>query len=1270
MCQELGLPSIFREIFQEEVVDDLVSLHCMLFSIQYATARCWLDGGLKVELLIGHSFGQLTALSIAGSISCKDALRLISGRARLFQEQWGKEPGAMLSVECDRQDIESLVGLFNSQNVSQVDFACYNGPRAFVLAGDTSSIEKLEKACSSPEFPYRFKMMRLKNSRAYHSHLADGIIPALKKLADSIDIREPSIPVETCSKDGNWLHFTAEEVSKHTRQPVYFVDAVERITARLPSAVWLEAGSMTPIINMTRKILSSRSNSNTFIPTNLGPRDAMKSLANAATQLWLAGSKGHYWPFQGSSATKNTWCDLPPYQFEKVQHWIQYKPSAEVKSLESSQMSKPGESNLVSLVKHDISEDVFSVDTSNSIFQLAARGHAVAGQSLCPASMYIELAARCARAILGDVSGRVPEIEELVMSAPLGLSIDVNVFLRLTKIADARWHFVVLSESQAGYGETEHAKGHISFTPFNDPLLLSQTKLLKQLASNSRSDDILASSLTTGISGSMVYKVFSEVVEYAEYYRGVGSLSGLHNEAVGLVALPVHENLRLGSSVCDPIALDNFLQVAGIHVNCLSDRKSDEVFMCIAVEKILFSEAFMETISNLSTSDSNSWTVYSKYEKAGSKNITNNIFVYDRKNSLVLSIIGAIFRSVPFKSVVKSLSKLNGASGTASGTKLANISDSGYTSGTTSPTSLEERDDKQFKAEDSAPGHVPQLLGDVQVPLSDESIKISQIIEKVREMFAEIIEIPVAEVETTSTLDELGIDSLLVTEVQAEIQKRFNVNITPAEFLQLDDVLSVCQRIEPDSTEQHQKSINGHSKESAPGVAINDSLEYKDNEIDVNQTGANMAVMGHDAFSKVKGTYDQYSQTTGFTNFRTGAFLLQSQLVVKYVVDAFVSLGCDLSMLRAGDKVPMISYIPFHRKVVPQLYKILEAAGLIKDGLRTDLAVPQTPASVLHADMLRRFPQHTSETNLLHTTGQRLADCLSGKADPIGLIFRDATARALLSDVYLNAPMFKAGTMVLARYLSESLETVGGRREIKILELGAGTGGTTEYLLEELIRSKANFTYTFTDLSSSLVMAAKKKFKKYDFMHYTVLDIEKTPEQQFLGQYDIIISTNCIHATKDLVVSTTNIRRMLHPDGILCLCELTRNLFWFDLVFGLLEGWWLFNDGREHVLAHEDRWKHCLNTAGFQWVDWSNSPSEESDILRVITASPFKVTDSAELVRAETNTEHVQETIIFKEADGLALHADIYYPPKTTDSKKKLPVGKSHTGSRISRHSS
>lgn len=263
--------------------------------------------------------------------------------------------------------------------------------------------------------------------------------------------------------------------------------------------------------------------------------------------------------------------------------------------------------------------------------------------------------------------------------------------------------------------------------------------------------------------------------------------------------------------------------------------------------------------------------------------------------------------------------------------------------------------------------------------------------------------------------------------------------------------------------------------------------------------------------------------------------------------------------------------------------------------------------------------------------------------------------------------MFKTGTLLLVQYLSSVLERIGGSREVRILELGAGTGGTTKFIIQELagLGNKHRFSYTFTDLSSSLVAAARRKSSKWPFMHYTVLDVEKDPDPQLAGAYDIIISTNCIHATKDLVQSTTNIRKMLQADGVLCLVELTRNLFWFDLVFGLLEGWWLFSDSREHALADERRWERCLQAAGFEWVEWSDTASEESNILRVITASPFKLVPSLDTVisghdnRRNGNKHDLRQTMVFKRVDGLDLLADIYYPHEAVVHGRSLPVGES-----------
>ena len=1280
-CRDIGLPSIFPGIFDNTPVEDLVSLHCRLFSLQFSSAKCWLDSGVKIDSLIGHSFGQLTALCVADSMSVKDGLRLISGRARLMRDEWSQERGVMLSVEGDRPEIESLVRRVNLQQGCRVDFACYNGPRAFVLAGDTSSIDTLEEACQAAKSSSRIKTTRLKNSRAYHSYLAEPMLSGLADVVRSIRLQPPRIHVEACFPNGTSWNLNAESLVQHTRQPVYFSDAVQRIAERVPSAIWLEAGSASPVIAMIRRIVTSHPGSgNVLIPVDIGTRDATKNLANATCHLWKAGSRTRSWLFHRRQQHDYTKLILPPYQFEKTKHWIEYKHKTEAQADALSTRAESRERELVSLIQNQHNQAVFLVETSHPFFDLSARGHAVAGQSLCPASMYVELAARCATALLPTGSARrLPQIEDLIMSAPLGLSAGITVFVNLTaESPDGPWTFAVVSRPQTGFGETEHAKGRISLARPDDVVAAGRLKLLKRLARPSRAAQIRASPMATGLSGPMVYKVFRDVVEYAPYYHGVKHLTGLDNEAVGIVTVPTKHVLGLEAGVCDPISLDNFLQVAGIHVNCLSDRRESEVFMCTAVEEVFLSAGYLDN-----RAENRSWTVYTRYDAISRNSIANDIFVFDSDTQeLVLSVMGATFKSVPFKAVARSLSRLNTISSPTSAATSPKSSlslseqdheDLGYRS-LTPRTPIDEEMDFSLKSSsmETLRPHV-DFISLPKANVKQPPPKANQMVQTVRQILSEIIEIPLAEVPVNANFEDLGIDSLLVTEVLTEIQKHLRITMTPAEFQECPDIPTLCRHLEPEAVPA--VPVTNGSTKALRSVASSVAVVTESNSL--RQDPVKFARVSNECFATVKQTYDSYAKATGFANFRADVFPLQSQLVVQYVVEAFASLGCDISTVKAGSDIPALSYIPKHVKLVRQMYKVLEEAGLVvraNDAYqRTETKVSSVPSSTILAAMLAQFPQHSAETKLLHSTAQQLAECLSGTADPIGILFGDASARALLEDMYTNAPMFKAGTLLLADYLSSVLGRFGDpKRPVHILELGAGTGGTTKKLLEVLTASPngQNFTYTFTDLSSSLVVAAKRKFAKYPFMRYSVLDIEADPESSgLLGQFDIVISTNCIHATRDLVASTSHIRQMLRPDGILCLVEATRNLFWFDLVFGLLEGWWLATDGRDHPLADEHRWERDLKAAGFRWVDWSDSPSEESDVLRVITASPSEIVPALVLNgHREPSPIVTKETLVYKEVNGLGISADIYYPAEIVQSSQSFPVGEVHFPRHIALH--
>ncbi|RSL38167.1 hypothetical protein CEP53_015111, partial [Fusarium sp. AF-6] len=1267
VCLDLSAPSIFPAIFQGDAIEDLVLLHCALFSLQYATAMSWLDCGLEVDTLIGHSFGQLTALCVAGSISIRDSLRLVSGRARLLKDNLTADCGLMISAEGALEEVESLVNTINSEHDGQgVDFACYNGPTSFVIAGTSLAVAKLEEICRADNTVAKVRTTRLKNTHAYHSHLVDGILDGLTDLARSIEIKEPQTSIEACtSEPGSWT-FTPENVSQHSRLPVHFFNAVSRVAQKFESAVWLEAGSASPVIAMSRRILATiRPSENLLIPINLGTSSAVGNLGDALCQLWNGGHSVRPWHFDHRDARQHKMANVPSYRFQRSSLWIEYR--GDRGGLNSQAMTTQRQAEgIITLTSKSHNAATFVVSTSNPDFFLRVRGHVVHGSPLCPVSLYIELAV-CGGFDLSanDTSTRLPRVENLNISRPLNLASDREVFLDFEQgpLQDD-WSFIIRSTAGDSH-QQEHARGRLKLVSTSDAFTACQLQSLEKVARFSHCARVQASHRATSLGGSMVYKVFGGFVRYEPYYQGVESVCGVDSEAVGRVKAIGLGGSSISLGISDPTSLDNFFQVASIHVNCLLDRDRETVFISTAVDEILCSAKYMKD-----KSPGRSWIVFCKTSQHRDDRILSDVFAYDeRTKNLVVAIIGICFRQLPMNTT-------SGQKGSWCHERAPRqdtvITPRQRGDGTIRRSPLIGNDPHHpngdvFTPEVPAPSAAGPTAGAERLGASCELDR------QVRQILTDIIGINYDEIAHDAGLGSLGVDSLLVTEVLRAFRVQLQVDMTAADFQACQDVSAICglvkSRVRPKTEYRDNSASDQHGQDACtPGLSTpQTSVVQPANKKLYTDSGPNFAIEGRACFNKVKGDYRKYARETGFWGFCSNVFPSLLDLVVTYIAEALESSNINMRHLEANEHVPEIPHIPKHRKLVRQLYTILELAGVVRleNGifLRTARGLPSSHSSSLSDEILSKFPQHGVEMKLLRSTAARLAECLSGKEDALSILFGSTSARTLLETFYTDAPMFKAASTLLATYIRSLLCCNSARDSpVRILEIGAGTGGTTKEVVDMVMDTfdTKRLSYTFTDVSPSLVGAARRKFSHYPFVDYAVLDIEEDPSVNhtaLLNRFDIVISTNCVHATRDLVTSGRHICQLLKPHGIMCLIELTRNLYWLDLVFGFLDGWWLASDGRKHPLAHESLWDRELRSAGFQWVDWSTDLSRESDMLKLIVASPSR-TQSADTYNHDHHSSPLvtQEAVPFKEVDDIVLYADLHYPPRTFEAGKAAPV--------------
>jgi enoyl-CoA hydratase/carnithine racemase/NAD(P)-dependent dehydrogenase (short-subunit alcohol dehydrogenase family) len=188
---------------------------------------------------------------------------------------------------------------------------------------------------------------------------------------------------------------------------------------------------------------------------------------------------------------------------------------------------------------------------------------------------------------------------------------------------------------------------------------------------------------------------------------------------------------------------------------------------------------------------------------------------------------------------------------------------------------------------------------------------------------------------------------------------------------------------------------------------------------------------------------------------------------------------------------------------------------------------------------------------------------------------------------------------------------------LRILEIGAGTGSTTIEVLDTLAQAGVPCEYWYTDLWDKLVNDAKARLgPAYPHLHFAFLDVGIDPADQGLrDEFDVVIATNVLHATRDLHATLRHAKRLLRPGGALVLNESVEVQEYSTYTFGLLPGWWNASDPYERLvdspLASATRWPELLRDEGF--VQVSTLVPVDSEAPAVAAQQVFVAVSDGEL---------------------------------------------------------
>ena len=523
-----------------------------IYALECALAALWSSLGIRPDVVLGHSLGEIAAAHTAGAFSLEDGLRLAATRGELVGALPGE--GAMAAVFAPVSRVEAALDTHNaaSQGVS-LSIAADNGAHQ-VISGPAAEIaailERLEAS--------GIRVARLRKSPAYHSAMIEPAMDDLEAALSRLALAPPSIPFVsnlTGRTVGSGEALDAAYWRRQMRAPVAFracvetlaglgVDAVVEIGPHavlgpMTSLAWPDSGgaSEPAVVSSLRRPATGEA------PPAPGSGGGF---VEAVAGAWEAGLPLRFEGLFASEARRRI--ALPGYPFQRERYWV-----------EAPRRRRPGAGHPLLGVRHDSASGEIGFDTELFPSDPAwLADHRVFGRLVAPGALY---GAMAASACMAEGAGSAV-VEDFQMQSALvfpegdasGVSGEEGRRLQvlLDDFGDDGSRRVrILSRGGTDEAWILHAEGRVSTNPGSGPPTAGTPLDPARLKADLAPVDLTA-----------YYRAKVGVgIDLGPSFRTLKALWSGPGEALGEVSLP--DSLGRAGLEIHPLVLDGCFQVMG-----------------------------------------------------------------------------------------------------------------------------------------------------------------------------------------------------------------------------------------------------------------------------------------------------------------------------------------------------------------------------------------------------------------------------------------------------------------------------------------------------------------------------------------------------------------------------------------------------------------------------------------------------------------------------------------------------------------------------------
>ncbi|MGV9970169.1 SDR family NAD(P)-dependent oxidoreductase [Nocardia beijingensis] len=274
-----------------------------LFALEWACAELWSAFGVRPDVVLGHSLGELVAATVAGVFDLDTGLRLAAERGRLMQAV--AQRGAMAAVFAAPVEFEDLL----DELAASVSVAAVNSPGQFVVSGAVDGVGRFLRAAEERSI----RAVRLPGTTAFHSPLLDPMLddfettvaalaPAPRAAAIPLISNVTGAPVDGPMDAAYWR--------AHARGTVRFAEGV-RAAAESGVDVYLEVGPHPVLLEFGRHTDPDA----LWVPSMRRTSTDDEVLLTGLGELYRAGAEIDWAAVLPGDARRRN--GLPTYPFER-----------------------------------------------------------------------------------------------------------------------------------------------------------------------------------------------------------------------------------------------------------------------------------------------------------------------------------------------------------------------------------------------------------------------------------------------------------------------------------------------------------------------------------------------------------------------------------------------------------------------------------------------------------------------------------------------------------------------------------------------------------------------------------------------------------------------------------------------------------------------------------------------------------------------------------------------------------------------------------------